>query len=202
MNNFTFLRYKKRLSSNRQKEDSLTLIICLELIYNFWISSGNNPVAFWIVSVSNPIDFRFRAISIHPSIFPSMRPSNFTPSTRHFVSWWHSGVRHKHSVLQETYYNKSVFYELPSNREPGCQNGWQPVFRYSIHSSKGVTATLLNSFTRIRKYSGKIPAGSLWTRASFSFVVTSSDLRCVLQWSYSVHDINNHFLFRCRSTEC
>ena len=29
-----------------------------------------------------------------------------------------------------------------------------PVFKYSIHSSKGVTATLLNSFTRIRKYSG------------------------------------------------
>ena len=201
MNNFTFLRYKKRLSSNRQKEDSLTLIICLELIYNFWISSGNNPVAFWIVSVSNPIDFRFRAISIHPSIFPSMRPSNFTPSTRHFVSWWHSGVRHKHSVLQETYYNKSVFYELPSNREPGCQNGYS---RFLGTQSIPLKEWLLLYWTRLRsrKYSGNIPAGSLWTRASFSFVVTSSDLRCVLQWSYSVHDINNHFLFRCRSTEC
>lgn len=147
MNNFTFLRYKKRLSSNRQKEDSLTLIICLEVIYNFWISSGNNPVAFWIVSVSNPIDFRFRAISIHPSIFPSMRPSNFTPSTRHFVSWWHSGVRHKHSVLQETYYNKSVFYELPSNREPGCQNGYS---RFLGTQSIPLKEWLLLYWTRLR----------------------------------------------------
>ena len=43
-----------------------------------------------------------------------------------------------------------------------------PSFRYSIHSSSGVLATLSNSFTRIRMYSGKISDGRRGMTASRS----------------------------------